>query len=41
MYTDQVKHVTDIVQQMFTSFHRVTVQSCGRSETKPVIDAQL
>ena len=41
MYTDQVKHVTEIVQQMFTSFHRVTVQNCGRSETKPVIDAQL
>ncbi len=41
MYTDQVKHVTEIVQQMFTSFHRVTVQNCGRSKTEPVKDAQL
>ncbi len=41
MYTDQVKHVTANIQQMFTSFHRVTAQYCGRSETKPVIDAQL
>ncbi len=41
MYTDQVKHVTANVQQMFTSIHRVPAQNCGRSETKPVIDAQL
>ncbi len=41
MYIDQVKHVTEIVQQMFTSFSRVTVKNCGRSETKPVIGAQL
>ena len=41
MYTDQVKHVTENVQQMFTSIHRVTFQNSDRSETKPVIDAQL
>ena len=41
MYTDQVKHVTENVQQMFTSIHRVTFQNSDRSETKSVIDAQL